>query len=1189
MIDPYSSFLPDIAVQQLRRTGAPYARDVSDAIPGQIGEAAMIFADASGFTALTEKLAARPDGAERMCEIMNRFLGAIIDIVHSHCGDVVKFAGDAVSVTFPVATKVEGQYGAMRYQADGGSRPAASDMRSAVARATRCACVLHEKLHMFKGWEDENGAITLSLHIGVGCGTVTMLHLGGDGHRWEYVLGGPPVSQSADAEPLAKSGETCMSPQSFALVKDIVVATELPESAGHPGFMLVSEVTDTMACMLPSFDGPQKPLGLSRQELGVLVPALVQYVPHAVRGKLQQGICSNIDLSEMRSVSVMFINCMGLKVEADAAGDCSQCMQAGQTVMTSVQEVIHGQEGQVNKMLVDDKGTVLLCVFGLPPRPHPNDAWRALRAAFALQSLFDGTGEPGSVKACIGIGTGRAFCGVVGSTQRREFTTMGDVVNVSARLMGQASKPNAGYRIYCDEATSQEGKSQVNSVYFIFKMLPAVKLKGKANALSIFAPVGTKETKRGNSTVGYQGRDAEYRLIKSLVAELLLYNRGGTLMLLGGRGSGKGVLVKALEEYAVKGSLLLLTAKVSEDDNAKATSAAGGARASKALRRGSLAVGAGAPRAYRPDWFVDALDAITLEEEEAGCSHEGLSFSAWREVVGSLLQKSKAAVTMGQAELVKLALAAEEAYQEKNGDSRKDSRDTPRSPRVSLGRAERATFSEKAANVSTVSEPPVRGMELVKRAWLLNELLDEKHTVLVQPTKDDAPMSLTDCCWYVQAMIVGLLRFVSCGGQGLVGQASMVLIHMQTGTSATQRVDLWSWRTASALSTQCAAGKMNMLFAVVTRQQTPLSQDESSDSRYDVHVELHRRFEDLSLDAEQSSSKIVLYPLGVKERDRYMVEVLKAKHGYPGELSGVPEDLRQFMSERGAGNPKYIKEMLDAVKDAGMLEFEVPGLDVDEEVTEPRVKPLKRAELLTVPTPSKIKGTVMQQFDTLDTALQMALKVASPCYFFSVGMFADVGLPPHVVKSLTRCFTTAVDDGILEEVSPVPHEVASADPGATRAYGWLLHVMREAVLASLLHSERERVEQKIQQLQQYAIQKAQRQASTRLSLNSFKPLASQQSLKLTSSESLAEVTSLTSLTDALVTPAVELPKPSLVQTLAACVGFGRPVPQLPIPSRAYVDSWKNSRMEELQDQLTQTLVENQRLKILLERARLAKE
>ena len=119
---------------------------------------------------------------------------------------------------------------------------------------------LHEKLHMFKGWEDEAGAIHLALHIGVGCGTVTMLHLGGHQHRWEYVLAGAPVSQSADAEPLAQSGETCVSPQALALVSDILVVTDLPpekQEDGHGGFKLVGEesfksMTDLSACQLPS-------------------------------------------------------------------------------------------------------------------------------------------------------------------------------------------------------------------------------------------------------------------------------------------------------------------------------------------------------------------------------------------------------------------------------------------------------------------------------------------------------------------------------------------------------------------------------------------------------------------------------------------------------------------------------------------------------------------------------------------------------------------------------------------------------------------------------------------------------------------------------------------------------------------------------------------------------------------------
>ena len=37
-------------------------------------------------------------------------------------------------------------------------------------------------------------------------------------------------------------------------------------------------------------------------------------------------------------------------------------------------------EGEVNKMLVDDKGTIVLCVFGLPPRAHSDDPLRAVRS-----------------------------------------------------------------------------------------------------------------------------------------------------------------------------------------------------------------------------------------------------------------------------------------------------------------------------------------------------------------------------------------------------------------------------------------------------------------------------------------------------------------------------------------------------------------------------------------------------------------------------------------------------------------------------------------------------------------------------------------------------------------------------------------------------------------------------------------
>ena len=78
------------------------ASDVSGVTPefkgeGTLVRGAVLFSDASGFTALTEQLAQAPHGAERLCAIINEFFGILIGIVTSYGGDIIKFAGDAVS------------------------------------------------------------------------------------------------------------------------------------------------------------------------------------------------------------------------------------------------------------------------------------------------------------------------------------------------------------------------------------------------------------------------------------------------------------------------------------------------------------------------------------------------------------------------------------------------------------------------------------------------------------------------------------------------------------------------------------------------------------------------------------------------------------------------------------------------------------------------------------------------------------------------------------------------------------------------------------------------------------------------------------------------------------------------------------------------------------------------------------
>ena len=81
---------------------------------------------------------------------------------------------------------------------------------------------------------------------------------------------------------------------------------------------------------------------------------------------------------------------------------------------------------------MDDKGSTLIVVFGLPPMTGDDDAIRAIMTAFTLRH------ELGLIncKCNIGIGTGYVFAGVVGTAgSRREYSVLGDSVNLSARLM----------------------------------------------------------------------------------------------------------------------------------------------------------------------------------------------------------------------------------------------------------------------------------------------------------------------------------------------------------------------------------------------------------------------------------------------------------------------------------------------------------------------------------------------------------------------------------------------------------------------------------------------------------------------------------------------------------------------------------------------------------------------------------
>merc|ERR1719313_1851297 len=81
----------------------------------------------------------------------------------------------------------------------------------------------------------------------------------------------------------------------------------------------------------------------------------------------------------------------------------------------------------------------------------------------------------------VGVTTGDVWCGVVGSQLRREYTVLGDVVNLSARLMA-ASAPN---EVRVDTKTWQRCQH-----YLEFEELQKIKVKGKEDKVQIYRPTG---------------------------------------------------------------------------------------------------------------------------------------------------------------------------------------------------------------------------------------------------------------------------------------------------------------------------------------------------------------------------------------------------------------------------------------------------------------------------------------------------------------------------------------------------------------------------------------------------------------------------------------------------------------------------------------------------------------------------
>ena len=341
----------------------------------------MVFADVSGFTRLSERLARKgKEGAEYLVDAINVCFSALLEDAYVRGGSLLKFGGDAMLLWFA------GDEHAVR----------------ACASASAMRRTLRDVGRIRAGASD----VVLRMSVGVHSGSYAMFLVGGS-HR-ELLIGGDGTTTVVEMESLASAGQILVSPQVAALLPGSCLGAEIGS-----GRLLARSPTDS------DWTAPEEPVAPSDEAIAACLPEIVR--PHLLEGHA---------VPEHRTASIAFLQFTGLdRIVADlGAGATASRLDE---LVRQVQDACQRYEVCFLDSDLAADGVKIRLSAGAP-RVVGDDEERML---LALRQIVDAD-LPLPVQ--VGVDRGPVFTGEVGPGYRRWYAVMGDTVNLAARVMGKA-------------------------------------------------------------------------------------------------------------------------------------------------------------------------------------------------------------------------------------------------------------------------------------------------------------------------------------------------------------------------------------------------------------------------------------------------------------------------------------------------------------------------------------------------------------------------------------------------------------------------------------------------------------------------------------------------------------------------------------------------------------------------------
>ncbi|GAB4425326.1 MAG: adenylate/guanylate cyclase domain-containing protein [Chloroflexi bacterium OHK40] len=543
---------------------------LDDPQPGRVSGAfwagSLLFADLSGFTALSERLSVLGrQGAEEVSAVVSRLFDALIAEIHAHQGALLKFGGDALTAFFDADVLGEAHAHA----------------------ATAAALAMQRRMDAFVNLQTRAGSFTLRLRVGVHSGRVFAAEVG-DASHVELVVTGPEVNRVALAQEIAEPGQVVVTGQTARLINGATLR------ASRDGFLLAEAIP------VPYLPPPTSdPIALRGPDdlptLARLAARLAALRPYLVRGLPRRFLeAAETGLGEFRPVTVLFANVHDFSaLLAHLQHDPGTAAAVFNAYYRRAQAVVHRYDGIVNKVDMYTHGDKLMVLFGAPTA-HEDDPTRAVRCALELREALEAanadirellaaytstkanidTGTRGHEDSAaflppaawrspppafilhqkIGLNTGTVFAGRVGGATRYEYTVMGPAVNLAARLMAAA----ADGEVLLSPSARAAVAGQV-----VVEEAPPIRLKGiaapvvPARALRVAdvastSREGSRATRLANAPL--IGRDRELATLLQ-AASAALAGQGRVLALIGEAGAGKTRLTEELLQRLVVASV----------------------------------------------------------------------------------------------------------------------------------------------------------------------------------------------------------------------------------------------------------------------------------------------------------------------------------------------------------------------------------------------------------------------------------------------------------------------------------------------------------------------------------------------------------------------------------------------------------------------------------------------------------